>query len=136
MWEAIAYVSSGFTLAAFVVAVIAWVLKNQAEKKSSLISLAKEDERVELVQSALEFFNVQTDSLTKAQKYDLALKQIHERANRFKTLAVLVGVLSFMAASLSAYAISELGGNPDSFNRDGDLCAQSFDQRPLDCNFK
>ena len=59
-WDALKYVGSGLTLAAFVVAAIAWLLKSKSEEKERLIDLAKDDERAGLVRDALEFFSVDT----------------------------------------------------------------------------
>jgi len=108
MWEAIAYVSSGFTLAAFVAAVSAWIIKGKSEEKQKLISVAADENRAKLVQDALEFFHVETKELTKDQKFNLAIQQIQARANRFRTIALLIGFLAITAAVLSAYAIKEL----------------------------
>src|ERR1022692_677762 len=79
-WDAIKYVGLGLTLAAFVVAAIAWLLKSKSEEKERLIDLAKDEERAGLVRDALEFFSVDTAGLTKAQEYQLALEQIRARA--------------------------------------------------------
>ncbi len=138
MWEAIAYVSSGFTLAAFVTAVAAWILKGKSEEKGKLISLAENETKAKLVQDALEFFHVDTESLTKEQKFNLAMEQIRARANRFKTITLLIGFLAIVSASLSAYAIYELNDNLPSkpTPEPKDPCKLPFDKRPLDCNFK
>jgi hypothetical protein len=135
MWEAIAYVSSGFTLAAFVTAVAAWVLKGKSEEKSCLISAADNELKAKLVQDALEFFHIETGNLTKEQQFKLALEQIRNRANRFRTIALLIGFLGIVAASLSAYAISKSTYSPQPIPVD-DPCNLPFDRRPLDCNFK
>jgi hypothetical protein len=108
MWEAIAYVSSGFTLAAFVVAVAAWIIKRKSDEKHKLISVAEDENRAKLVQDALEFFHVETKELTKDQRFTIAIQQIQARANRFKTIAVLIGFLAIIAAALSAYAINAM----------------------------
>jgi len=119
MWQAIQYVSSGFTLAAFVVAVIAWVSKSKSEERAKLIDLAKEDERAKLVQDALEFFHVETAGLTKAQQYQLAREQIRARAQRFKIVAVVVCIIALLGTVVAAYAITRQSpaptkGEPDS----------------------
>jgi len=107
MWEAIAYVSSGLTLAAFVAAVAAWILKGKSEEKANLISLADSAAKVRLVQDALEFFHVDTKFLSPKQQLEVALEQISNRAERFRIIAFLIGFLAVVAASLSAYAISQ-----------------------------
>jgi hypothetical protein len=104
-WDAIKYVGSGLTLVAFIVAVIAWVLKSKSEERAKLIDLAKEDERADLVRNALEFFQVDTAGLTKAQQYQLALEQIRGRAQRFKILALVICFVAVIGAVLAVYAI-------------------------------
>lgn len=105
MWEAIQYVTTSLTLVAFLVTVIAWAYKSKSEERERLIKTAAEDKRSDLVRSALEFFDVDTTGLTKQQKYELALAQIHARARRFRITAMVVCVLAVILAAVSAYAI-------------------------------
>jgi len=105
-WDAIKYVGSGLTLAAFIVAAIAWVLKSRSEERAKLIDLAKEDERADLVRDALEFFRVDTAGLTQAQQYRLALEQIRQRAQRFKIIAMVVCVVALLGTVVAVYAIT------------------------------
>lgn len=104
MWQAIQYVGSGFTLAAFVVAVIAWIVKSKSEERERLIGSARETERADLVRDALEFFRIDTTGLTKAQQYQLALEQIRERARRFRIVAMVVCTIAVLGAG-ATYAI-------------------------------
>lgn len=134
MWAIIAYVSSGFTLAAFVTAIVAWVLKVKSEEKGRLIASAKTEIKAKLVQNTLEFFHVETKNLTEAHRFRIAMEQIRNRTNRFRTIAFLIGFLAIIAASLSAYAIDKLNKNPPPSPINP--CDSPFDKRPLDCNFK
>src|SRR5262245_16055989 len=109
-WDAIKYVGSGLTLAAFIVAAIAWILKSKSEERARLIDLAKEDERADLVRNALEFFDVDTSGLTKAQQYQLALEQIRGRAQRFKILALVICFVAVVGAILAVYALNRSSG--------------------------
>jgi hypothetical protein len=63
-------------------------------------------QRAPLVESALEVFRVDTGGLTKEQKYQLALRQIHARERRFRTVARVVVLLALLLAGVSAYAIA------------------------------
>lgn len=112
MWESIQYVTTGLTLVAFLVSVIAWVYKSKSEERERLIKTASEDKRADLVRSALEFFEVDTTGLTQEQKYELALAQIHARAQRFRTTAIVVCVLAVILAVVTAYAISQDSSKP------------------------
>jgi len=81
MWEAIKYVGSGLTLAAFLAAVAAWVFKNKINEKERLIRSAPAEDRSKLVMTTLEFFSVDARGLTQDQQYGLALRQIRARAS-------------------------------------------------------
>lgn len=123
MWQAIQYVTTGFTLAAFIAAAIASVLKRQADNKLKAIQSAPEEDRPDLVRDALEFLHVEPSGLTKEQQYDIAVKQIQERATRFRITATVVVLLALIGASLSAFAISHAAGQatdvkPEAKNRE------------------
>jgi hypothetical protein len=105
MWQAIQYVGSGLTLAAFVVAVVAWVVKSKSEERERLIGSAGERERADLVRDALEFFRVDTSGLTKTQQYQLALEQIRARAQRFRIVAIVVCTIAVLGAGIATYSI-------------------------------
>jgi Flp pilus assembly protein TadB len=149
MWEAIAYVSSGFTLAAFATAAIAWVVKTKSEEKERLISAAEDETKARLVESALEFFHIDTRYLTKQHQYQVAIEQINARANRFKILSILIAFLALVSASLAGYSISVIN-QVDSNKTSGPVvepintpgantdsgCDLPFDHRPIECNFE
>ena len=113
-WEAIAYVSSGITLAAFLGALAAWIYSKKSEEKARLIEVAPEAERALLVQDALEFFHVDTGGLTRDQRYQLAITQIKARADRFKASLVVVIIVAILAAAVSTYAISRIPASSNS----------------------
>src|SRR5688572_20348233 len=100
-WEFIKYVSSGITLIAFLGALAAWLIKFAILRKERMIKSATSKEKAKLVESALEFFKVDTRALTREQKYNLALQQIHQRARRFRTIAIVVVVVAGLAAAVS-----------------------------------
>ena len=104
-WEAIAYVGSGLTLAAFIVAVAAWVYRTKILERERTLRLAPDNERAQLIERTLEFFDVDTGGLTREQKYNLAVHQIRERAGRFRITAVVVVTIACLAAGVSAFAI-------------------------------
>jgi hypothetical protein len=83
VWDVIPSIKSPYTLAAFVAAVVATILWRLIDRQRRLIVSAPEKQRAELVRNALEFFQVDTKNLTRAQQYDLALHQIRQRARRF-----------------------------------------------------
>src|ERR1041385_4419063 len=105
-WSAIAYVSGGLTLLAFVVTTAAWVQRNNVLSAERRIRLAPPAERAHLVERTLEFFNIETALLTREQQYDLAIRQIDARAQRFKIIAFVVAVLFAITAGVALYAIA------------------------------
>ena len=105
-WQAISYVGTGVSLAAFLAATIAWVFKSSSEQRERLIQTANEADRPKLISDALEFFRVDTDSLTKAQRYDLAIRQIKERASRFLYIVITTAILSVLAAAVALFAMA------------------------------
>ena len=105
MWDAIAYVTSGFTLAAFLAAVAAWVYRIALLRQERLIQTAEESDRANLVAQALEFFPIETKKLPPEKQFELALEQIRAKASRFRTTAIVVTVVALLAASVALYAI-------------------------------
>lgn len=105
MWTAIAYVSSGVTLVAFVVAVVASLVRRYGLRQKNLIESAPEAERAALIDKTLEFFNVDTTGLTKQQKFDLARQQIQAKADRFRITAMIVAVVAVLSAGVLVVAL-------------------------------
>lgn len=111
MWETIKFVGSGITLAAFIVAVGAWIYRAKILERERTIRLAPENDRRELIEHTLEFFNVDTSGLSEKAQYNLALRQIKERAARFKIAAVVVVIIAFLAAGVTVFAIWQVPTN-------------------------
>jgi hypothetical protein len=108
IWEAVKYVTGGLSLAAFLAAVIAYIHRTQARSQERLLKAFSDDTgRIEAVKRTLEYFDVDTAGLTKEQRYDLALAQIHARARRYTIAAIVICVLAAMFAGLCSYAISQ-----------------------------
>jgi hypothetical protein len=106
MWPAIQYVTSGLTLSAFIIAAVVWLLGKQSRAARDRIALAPEADRPKLVAKTLEGFDVDTTNLTREQQYDLAMKQIKARIERFRIIGSIVVVLGVLGA-VTAYAISK-----------------------------
>ena len=113
IWNTVAQVGSGITLAAFIAAVAAWVYRVKSLEKVRLISTAPEAERARLVESALEFFPVDTSTLTGPKKVELALAQIRARADQSRRTAILVGLIAVLAAGVTVYAIAQNSGEKE-----------------------
>ncbi len=106
-FKAIQYVTSGFTLVAFIAAIGGWVYRYRLKSRKEMIELAKPESRADLVQRTLnEFFPVDTAGLTNEQKYDLVIRQIDARSKRFR-LTVSLSVTA-MIALLSVISVTYL----------------------------
>jgi hypothetical protein len=116
VWQAIAYVSSGVSLAAFLAAAIAWVLKAKSDERERLIRTANEADRAPLVRDALEFFHVDSTGLTKAQQFEIVLEQIRARGQRFRWTAAVICFLALLAAGVATFAIARRGQEGSSSN--------------------
>ena len=105
-WSLIAKVSTGLSLVAFMALAFVWLVKSKLDERERIIKAAKPEDRAELVSKALEFFEVDTAGLTRDQKYEIAVSQIHARAHRFHVSAVVLVMGMVLLAALAAYAIS------------------------------
>ncbi|HDH1863828.1 TPA: DUF3828 domain-containing protein [Klebsiella quasipneumoniae subsp. similipneumoniae] len=106
VWQSIGLVSSGFTLIAFICAVIAWIYKIKSENEANELKNAPDNKRVELVLAKMAFFNVDTKKLSKEQQYSLALAQINHRASKLKIQSLVICIIGVILAIVTAYAIS------------------------------
>jgi hypothetical protein len=106
MWNTVSLVSTGFSLAAFIAAVIAWILKSKFAERERLIRSAPDSQRPELVRDALEFFRINSEKLTKDQQFRLALEQVHARSRRYTATLVMVCILAFVAGAIAIMAVS------------------------------
>jgi hypothetical protein len=107
MWDVVTKISSGLALVAFCVAVAAWIYRTQILKQIWQIREAPENDRAKLIEDTLEFFRIDTERLSRQQKYDLAIKQIEARASRFKTVAGIVVIISILTAVIGLFAIAQ-----------------------------
>jgi hypothetical protein len=100
-FDAISSVGTPLALAAFVVAVVAWVYRARLAERRKLIETAPEDKRAELLESAIrDFSTVPVENLTKDQRYQLAVRLIQERASRFRIAAAVSVVVALLLAAV------------------------------------
>lgn len=109
MWQAIQYVTGGFTLSAFIAALIAWAYINNIREKRKRIDSASDRDRAELVSETLEFFKVDTTNLTKQQQCDIAMAQIEARIERFRIAAAVIVLFALLGTGVTVYALSRTG---------------------------
>jgi len=106
-WEAIGLVSSGATLVAFVVAAAYSAFRFSTGQTERMIQSASEAERPALVEAALRHFPVDTNGLTRDQKYTLVSEQIraHGRSQTNGLLAICF--VALLLAAVAAFALSK-----------------------------
>lgn len=105
MWNAIAAVSSGLTLVAFLAAAAVWIYRQRLVQTERLIRSVPEGQRAGLVERVIESVHVDTGNLTREQRYQLSLKLIHARSRRFTLSATIVLCIAVIAAGLAAFAM-------------------------------
>jgi hypothetical protein len=97
LFETIQYVGTPIALVAFIVAVVAYAYRGRLEERRKLIEAAPEQERGQLLEKTLrDFTTVPTDTLSREQRYNLAVKLIEERAAKFRLMtlgSVIVAVI-------------------------------------------
>ena len=107
MWTSIQYVTSGLTLVAFIVAAGVWLLKARLDARERLIKAADNQRQADLVGRALEFFKVETEGLTKQQRYEIAIAQIHARSKRYTQSALAICFVAILLAAVTGLAIAK-----------------------------
>lgn len=109
MWEAVKHIETSLSLAAFIFAVITYIILRHQKNKITLLKSLPEDKRWELLNKGLEGYNITQDNLTKEQKFELMKAVITQKAeyrNRiikatfvvFLTTSVIAGALSILSS--------------------------------------
>jgi hypothetical protein len=100
-FQAIQYVGTPIALVAFIVAIAAYVYRHRLVERRKLIETAPEAERARLLDATLrDFTTVNTDTLTKDQRYQLAQRLIDERAARTRITAISGVVVALILAGV------------------------------------
>jgi hypothetical protein len=106
MWNAIALVTGGFTLVAFLAATGYWVYRRLLLSKETLVDSLPETERARILQDYLEAVRVDTTDLTKEQRFILAKELIAARSKTSRERALVLTVFGFITAGVSGFAIA------------------------------
>lgn len=112
MWEAIGSVSSIITLVAFIVAAIITIIRIKWLHHERLIEITEETKRETLVLAALDRLAVNTEGLTKEQRFKLAIELIKNRAERFKITANRIVIIAIIGLSLMGYSFFKQFNGP------------------------
>jgi hypothetical protein len=105
VWESVAYVAGGVTLAAFMIAAAVTAFRSALLQKERLIRQAPERDRAKLVQEALDSLRVTTAGLSTTERYKLVLRKFDERARRDRTRAIVIVIIACLAATVAIVAI-------------------------------
>lgn len=108
-FQAIQYVGTPIALVAFIVAVAAYVYRSRLVERRKLIETAPEADRGRLLDATIrDFTTVNTETLTREQRYSLALRLIEERAARFR-LAAYAGVVTAVIVAILVAVLPTAG---------------------------
>ena len=105
MWEAIKYVSSGVTLLAFLAAAATWIYRTWLLREARLLKGADTKQKVDLAGKMLEFFAVDTSTMSEDSKLEVALRQIEERTNRHRLNLVGIIVVAIVFAIVTVVVV-------------------------------
>lgn len=105
MWEAIQWISSTLTFAAFLTAITAFSHWLRVRRIEHLIRFAPEDQRASLIEQTLENYHFATANLTKDQRYELVSSQLNYRATRLRIVSAVVVAVAALLAAIAGYAI-------------------------------
>jgi hypothetical protein len=101
LFDAIQYVGTPIALVAFITAAVAYAYRGRLEERRKLIEAAPEQERGRLLEATLrDFTTIPTDTLTREQRYDLAVKLIHERSTKFRLMTLVSVIVAFLLAAV------------------------------------
>jgi hypothetical protein len=102
MWQAIATVSGGMTLVAFLAAALAAVLYRQAVEHERLVQSFASKDRQKAVRVLRVYVPAAVVGLAPEQQFLLARGQIRKRAERWRQGAVVLGVVVCLSAAVTA----------------------------------
>ena len=127
-FEAIQYVGTPIALVAFIVAVGAYVYRSRLVERRKLIETAAEADRGRLLDRTIQDLGpVEPGTLTREQRYQLALRLLEDRAKRFRTMALLgAGTAVLLAGVVLALPDDSAGSALGLVVRVDDVAAATF----------
>jgi hypothetical protein len=105
IFDAVKFVTGGFTLVAFIVAAIYITYQSRLKNRAEIIKSAPEAQRLEAIATTAEIFNVPLEGLTKKQKESIVLEQIAIRARREMMIAASAMVVAVLLFFITVLAI-------------------------------
>jgi hypothetical protein len=105
MWNAISYVTGGFTLIAFITAAGAFIWLRLIRRDEVALSRASPSDIPAILDRIARQFHIDTASLTKEQKHGIVLEQLRLQSERFR-LALRGGLIAlFLLTVLTAFTV-------------------------------
>jgi SPFH domain / Band 7 family len=134
-WGAIQYVTTGLTLAAFVVAAILFAYRARLKQRADIIKSAPKNKVVDAIATEAEFFQVDVSDLSEETKKVVVLRQIQNRARReayFAALALVVAVILGWIAFVTVSGNQQKSGEANSEQKvtGVDTAPKEFRQAP------
>lgn len=105
-WEIINKIGNPFALIAFITAVIGVYLRHKTLQKRKMLAEMPEDSRLNAAEIILDKLHVDTEGLTRIQKYELARQKLKDKATHRRNLTLLAALGAIIIAFL-AYKANE-----------------------------
>lgn len=105
LFEHIEYVTSGFSLLAFIIAAGVLVSKYTLDYRKSVLEKSKGKDKIDMIERLVDYFDIDTNNLTKDQKYMLVMEQIKIKRHRLNLNAFMFCFVSVIFAGVAAYTI-------------------------------
>jgi hypothetical protein len=100
MWDAIKYVTGFASLAAFLSAGVFGYLNYRAWQKTKWMGQIPENDKARALDALLDRFHVDTTSLTREQKFEIAMAQIKNARRNYSMLLGLFALITILLAGL------------------------------------
>lgn len=107
VWTSIGYVTSGFSLLAFVVAAAVTVYKVKVDNFARILESTDEKNRIEVMDRLLETFSIPTDNLTKEQKFILLMELLKMKRHNSNMKIFAFCFLSLVFGGLAYASITQ-----------------------------
>jgi hypothetical protein len=108
-WAAIKQVSTGLTLAAFVVASLLSAYRYHLKNRADVIRSLPDNQRGEALARELNAFGVSAANLSSEQQFQIALKEIELRRSRLTLLTIVAVVLALFSAIVALFYVVKDG---------------------------
>lgn len=105
MWNAIAYITSGLTLVAFIAITLLKAYETYLKNRFRLIKATPKKDRGKLVNQTLVLFPVDTKDLSSSQKSEIILEQIKANQEKTRTIAIVIVILAIIFGCVAFFSI-------------------------------